>query len=195
MKAMRKKFTWGISLIAVGCALVIVVLIKMGFFRETSTNFRRDLEMQAHQKLVQLIRGGSVLTVFTSDGCSGGLSDAWRAISDQFPKFAKAHETNPPWEACCLVHDRAYHVAGGATEAQQSYDLRLAADNALRECVFSTRFERSTDLSKQYGLTEQQVRAAYSIIAKTMFEAVRIGGRPCSGLEWRWGYGYPRCSS
>ena len=33
----------------------------------------------------------------------------------------------------------------------------------------------------------------YAAIAELMYRAVRIGGIPCSGLPWRWGYGWPEC--
>ena len=182
-----------IRLIFVGCVAVLVVLFDTGLLRTSSANTLRALELQAHEKLVQLIRDGNKLTSFTTDGCSGGLSSTWRVTSDLFPEFAKAHRTSPPWENCCVTHDRAYHAAGGATEAEQSYALRLAADETLKECISRTSPDRSADLQARYGLTDQQVRAAYRIIANAMYEAVRVGGFPCSGLEWRWGYGYPQC--
>jgi hypothetical protein len=33
----------------------------------------------------------------------------------------------------------------------------------------------------------------YQGIADLMYRAVRLGGIPCSGLPWRWGYGWPAC--
>ena len=39
---------------------------------------------------------GTTLTPFTTDGCSGGLSDAWRVVADRFPAFAEAHREAPP---------------------------------------------------------------------------------------------------
>ena len=33
----------------------------------------------------------------------------------------------------------------------------------------------------------------YEVIGDLMYRAVRIGGIPCSGLPWRWGYGWPEC--
>ena len=116
-------------------------------------------------------------------------------MSERFPSLAGIHRDRPPWERCCLTHDRAYHGAGGAREAEASYDLRLAADKALEICVRATGVARIPELSARYDLTERQVEAAYNVLAKTMFDAVRVGGLPCSGLSWRWGYGYPPCSS
>jgi hypothetical protein len=54
---------------------------------------------------------------FTSDGCSGGMSLAWRVFG-----------APPPWEQCCVVHDFAYWRGGTANE-------RAQADEALEQCV------------------------------------------------------------
>jgi hypothetical protein len=192
---MPEQYASAIRFILASCIAAHLVLFDAGLLRPSLANPLRDLEMQSHEKLAVLIKDRSKLDSFTTDGCSGGLSHTWRTISDWFPKFAEAHKNSPPWEACCVMHDRTYHNAGGAADAQESYALRLAADEVLRNCVYDTRLARSSDLQAQYGLTEQQVRAAYSLIADSMFEAVRIGGFPCSGLDWRWGYGYPQCPS
>jgi hypothetical protein len=193
MKAMPRKFVWMAGLAAAGVVAAIAALFGAGLVGGSSADVRRDVEMKAQERLVQVIAEGNELSRFVTDGCSGGLSTAWRSIAETFPEIATAHDTDPPWESCCVAHDRIYHSAGGATDAVQSYDLRLAADEALRECVFDTRHERAPALEAEYGLTEEQVQAAYKLIAGTMFEAVRVGGVPCSGLDWRWGYGYPQC--
>lgn len=52
------------------------------------------------------------------DGCSGGMSKAWRKL------FGKA----PPWEGCCDVHDQPYAKGGTFVE-------RLFADIELLLCV------------------------------------------------------------
>lgn len=52
------------------------------------------------------------------DGCSGGMSKAWRLL------FRKA----PPWEHCCDIHDQPY--AKGGTKLE-----RKIADQRLRVCV------------------------------------------------------------
>ena len=33
----------------------------------------------------------------------------------------------------------------------------------------------------------------HEAVASLMYRAVRLGGIPCSGLPWRWGYGWPEC--
>ena len=55
---------------------------------------------------------------FTTDGCSGGLSKAWRLLTGH----------GPPFGECCCAHDHAYWRGGSNTE-------RADADTALRICV------------------------------------------------------------
>ncbi|MGS4947760.1 hypothetical protein ACVDG3_19975 [Meridianimarinicoccus sp. RP-17] len=158
------------------------------------TALRRTLEMPFHEALLAVIVDpDTTLAPFTTDGCSGGLSAAWDVAANLFPEFAAAHDGRPPWEDCCIDHDRRYHDAGGATEAAQSHDARLAADEDLRRCVVAAGNMRAGALADYYGVTEAQVRLAYGAVSDAMFNAVRFGGAPCSGLPWRWGYGYPGC--
>ena len=107
-------------------------------------------------------------TEFVSDGGSGFLSFFWEIV------FRKA----PPWEGCCLIHDKAYWQGGPK-------HLRLQADSRLMQCVAAN---------------------GHPWWAVVMFLAVRIGGpwwlpfpsvRKVDG-EWRlffngvrWGYGWP----
>jgi hypothetical protein len=191
---MRKRYAWILGFLFLFCVVAIAILFREDIIQIPTAKIQRDLELKAHRQLIQSLReDGRRLSAFTTDGCSGGLSKAWRTVSHRFPTFAKAHEKTPPWEPCCITHDRSYHSAGGATEAHESYVLRLSADQALRKCVLDTGNRRSADLATKYGLSEDQIHAAYEAIANAMFDAVRIGGVPCSGLAWRWGYGYPRC--
>lgn len=153
-----------------------------------------SIEMAAHRRLMGVMENANHTPApFTTDGCSGGLSMAWDLIADLLPAFAATHEEHPPWEACCVTHDRAYHSAGGAREAEASYRARLAADKALRDCVLDTGGRRTQHLAQTYGVSDAQIADAYGLIADAMFDAVRLGGGPCSGMPWRWGYGYPGC--
>jgi hypothetical protein len=158
------------------------------------TALGRSLELPFHDGLVAVIGApDTTLAPFATDGCSGGLSATWGVVADLFPEFAAAHDGRPPWEDCCVEHDRVYHDADRATDAETSYDARLAADEALRRCVRSAGERRAPDLAAYYGVTETQVQLAYGAIGDAMFNAVRFGGAPCSGLPWRWGYGFPGC--
>ena len=152
------------------------------------------LEIRAHRWLAEVRSApGTQLAPFTTDGCSGGMSSLWAFTAEQYPAFADAHEGRPPWEACCVAHDRVYHAGGSHPEPEAGYAARLAADEALERCVIATVSERDDVLRGLYGLTESQVRLVYASIAAAMFHAVRLGGGPCTGLPWRWGYGYPHC--
>lgn len=153
----------------------------------------RPLEMPGHRALMAA-RTTAELTPFATDGCSGGLSSSWQLVADKFPDFAAIHQDRPPWESCCITHDRAYHNAGGARQADGSYDARLHADEELRLCVISSADIRKDELATLYDVTPQAVQSAYETIAAAMYLAVRFGGGPCSGLPWRWGFGYPSCT-
>ncbi|WP_238547586.1 hypothetical protein [Meridianimarinicoccus roseus] len=150
-------------------------------------SLQRVLELPGQRGLMRVIdamRG--VPGPFTTDGCSGGLSAGWALLSDVVPGFTDAYAHRPPWETCCIAHDRAYHVAGGAREAEQGYAARLAADMALRACV------AATPATEGAG-SPSGTAPPYADLADAMFGAVRLGGGPCSGLPWRWGYGFAPC--
>ena len=70
-----------------------------------------------------------------------------------------------PWLACCLAHDESYWRGGDREE-------RLLSDQALEQCVEAK---------------------GYPLIAQLMYASVRAGGGPCTGLSWRWGYGWKDC--
>jgi hypothetical protein len=53
--------------------------------------------------------------------------------------------------------------------------------------------ERRPALAAAYGLNPNQVTQLYRTIADIMYRAVRLGGGPCTGLSWRWGFGWPQC--
>lgn len=160
-----------------------------------SGGISRALEMPAHRVLIDTIADdGAEMAPFETDGCSGGLSGVWRLVSAQLPDFAAAHQAAPPWESCCVTHDRAYHDITGAQDATASYDARLQADAALRSCVVQTGETRKARLAAHYEVDVATVEQAYQVIAESMYLAVRFGGGPCSGLPWRWGYGWPDCS-
>ena len=121
------------------------------------------------------------------------MSWSWQLAADLFPDFEVKQGARPPWESCCVTHDQAYHDAAGAQNAEDSFDARLRADQALQICVQDQGAQEVTILAERYSVTEDQVTRAYALIAQSMFNAVRLGGGPCSGLPWRWGYGFPGC--
>lgn len=173
-----------------GLALALLMVADAG---AQTVDLGREAELPSHRLLMSVIAASPEPAPFTSDGCSGGLSAGWAMVAAGFPEFAARHDAHPPWEDCCTAHDRAYHVAGGARTADDSWAARLAADEALRACVLDTGTRRRAALAESYGVTEDRVDAAYAAIAEAIFAAVRLGGAPCSGLSWRWGYGFPNC--
>ncbi len=171
-----------------------LVVPQVGLAQEDNAmaKVQRGLEMPSHRALQSVI-SDSELSVFETDGCSGGMSWSWRVVADLFPDFEAAQGAHPPWEQCCVTHDRAYHNAAGATSADQSFEARLSADQALQACVVEQGEAQVKDLALRYDVGEDNIRLAYDMIATSMFNAVRFGGGPCSGLPWRWGFGYPGC--
>lgn len=175
-------------------AIAVIAAVSMAQADGNSGFLSRAVELPAHRWLAEIRRTpGAPLADFTTDGCSGGMSSLWTFTAEQFPDFAAAHGGIPPWEGCCVTHDRAYHTAGESSDPEASYAARLSADEALKDCVAATSGSRDAILRDEYGLTATQVRTAYGAIATAMFQAVRLGGGPCTGLPWRWGYGWPQC--
>jgi hypothetical protein len=154
-----------------------------------------NMELALHQQLQDQIKlTGGVPTGFTTDGCSGGLSVGWNNFSKQAGFFRERHGAQPPWESCCVEHDHAYHFGGGVgLTSSESFTAREQADAELRACVLATATERGDQLLAEYGLDDEQVAGLYETIAASMHLAVRLGGMPCTGLSWRWGYGWPDC--
>lgn len=155
----------------------------------------RGLELQGHAALMAQVAKVTAPASFTTDGCSGGLSSTWQGVATLWPQFARDHQEQPPFESCCVSHDRAYHNAGSAVTATDSYEARLAADRVLQACVVEVGTARQGELADLYGVSTAQVVEAYEWLAGSMYYSVRFGGGPCSGLSWRWGYGFDQCWS
>lgn len=149
------------------------------------------LEDQQMQRLaVEQRRIGISIDAFNSDGCSGGMSSAWSYLSDTLPDFARYAGDKPPWEQCCVAHDRLYWRG----ETENGFAKRKRADAELRQCVKHTGREQGDEIAKVLGLPKQDIIEAIDLTAELMYQAVRIGGAPCTGLPWRWGHGWPGCS-
>lgn len=174
-------------------AALIVVVLPVCAESQTTASLGEMTELPAHQTLMD-ISVESELADFTTDGCSGGMSGIWFATAAQFPTWAESQGEKPPWEACCVSHDHTYHNAGGARDAKQSFDARLSADATLRSCVLEQGARDRSYLAQRFDVSEETVDSAYVGIAQAMYLAVRLGGGPCSGLPWRWGYGFSNCS-
>jgi hypothetical protein len=197
----------GNSITGGGMLKAIVVICIVMVFVEVSGNpgeakavvdlesMEKTLEISRHERLAARIsQPDATLNTFVTDGCSGGLSIGWSYLAERIDLFAQAHSDEPPWRDCCVIHDFSYHQ-GGAPPAtpDESFMARRQADEELRDCVEQVGENRVFELSEAYGLNEDEVADLYRVIAGLMYRAVRVGGVPCSGLPWRWGYGWPEC--
>lgn len=161
---------------AVLCIFLIAVfgLVLTGRATSGGHTLGRIAEIAAHEKLVTA--DITTLTLFQTDGCSGGQSARWRRFATHSDWFSKRFGPAPPWESCCLAHDQKYHNAAKSTTADDSFNNRLRADQALRICVAQTGDS-----------------GGYPAMANLMYLSVRLGGGPCTGFSWRWGFGLAPC--
>jgi hypothetical protein len=155
----------------------------------------RRLEMGRHDRFLEVrSRPDSELSEFSTDGCSGGLSVGWDYLASRIDSFETQLGNRPPWESCCVTHDKAYHLGGpGDAMAENSFEARKEADTTLRDCIVESGKRDSAELERRFGFSPDDSALLYDVVAGSMYRAVRIGGIPCSGLPWRWGYGWPAC--
>jgi len=149
------------------------------------TDIEKNLEQKRMHRLADA-KQGQIIKPFTSDGCSGGLSTGWEYFADQFPKFSTRFGNTPPWQQCCVMHDKSYWKG----EVRDGYEQRKKADRALRVCVENS---GSTLKTKPENNLSDKVSLSLKVTAQLMYRAVRLGGKPCSIFPWRWGYGWPKC--
>jgi hypothetical protein len=172
--------------------LLIVALAANGLIAQNPLEeIAEALEGQQMLRLAaQQNRRGITIDAFNSDGCSGGMSSAWSYLSDTLPEFVRYAGEKPPWEHCCVAHDR--HYWRGASD--DGFNKREQSDGQLRQCVKLTGRAQGEEISTLLGLPKQDIIELIDLTAELMYQAVRIGGAPCTGLPWRWGHGWPRCT-
>ena len=169
--------------------LICLLLLSPAHAESLADRTMRQLEMFRMQQLSSA-QADAELSPFTTDGCSGNLSKSWELLAEQIPKIKAGLGARPPWEDCCVTHDRSYWRG----QAADGYDARLAADRAFRQCVVDTGTRLAPEWSVRFSMTPAQIEQGFAVIADWMYEAVRLGGQPCSLLPWRWGYGWPNCA-
>ena len=152
-------------------------------FDEYLENFRLGLLAQVQANT------NNQLAPFTTDGCSGGLSVGWKLLANSFEAFNERYGDKPPWEYCCVAHDKAYWRG----PAENGYQLRKLADQELRQCVWDLGKKLNHQYAVEFNKTPQEVTKTFTLIGNLMYNAVRLGGKPCSAFNWRWGYGWPPC--
>ena len=146
---------------------------------------------QLKRLAAQQSRNGVHIAPFKSDGCSGGMSRSWQVLAQTLPPFAAHIGETPPWEHCCVAHDRDYWRG----ETEDGYEKREYSDAQLRSCVRMTGEQHGTEISASIKLTRKQIVDIINLTSELMYHAVRVGGGPCTGLPWRWGHGWPECSA
>lgn len=169
-------------------ALVLSCPIPVAAKPDWVLDFERSLENRLLARL-ELAQKEARLNDFTTDGCSGGMSEGWTFLARALPRFAEKFGERPVWEDCCIAHDRSYWRG----ESAEGFDRRLRADEELRRCVREYGPRLAPELSARHGLPEETVISIFSTAGEIMHQAVRVGGKPCTFLPWRWGYGWPQC--
>jgi len=177
------------NFIAIGFYIQILLFPTTGLAAWAS-----DLSQWHEEFLMDLLadvqsRGEQQLKPFTTDGCSGGLSIGWQYLAKHFSTFALKYGKSPPWEYCCVSHDKIYWKGAVAN----GYRKRKRADQRLRQCIIQHGQKNSVKYATQTGKTEHEIEESFKRIANLMYNSVRLGGRPCSPFHWRWGYGWPLC--
>lgn len=163
-----------------------------GLVNEVIDKVERDLETWRHEFLYQTIaHSDNAIKPFTTDGCSGGMSDGWQYMARVMPAFKEHFGNKPPWESCCVTHDKAYW-AGATTNG---FEKRREADDLLRQCVKQYGQAHSNEYSQRFRLDEDTIEKQFAITAELMYRAIRVGGQPCTLFQWRWGYGWPQCNA
>lgn len=188
-----------------GCGLLAVagllVFICPGASAQTAERPRVVVTPQPAWKIAPYERlrrsylaSGRKLSRFWSDGCSAGLSPGWRMAALANPFLARNATGGPPFEHCCVEHDRVYHSAArDYPSPQASIRARALADDALRRCVRRSGLEVKRKIEATTGVSASATALSYGFLGEVMQGAVTAAGGPCTGASWRWGNGSAQC--
>jgi hypothetical protein len=175
--------------VVIGFLLAITALVVYLVFFRTLT-LSPVTEANRMQQLEQA-KTTHQLAPFASDGCSGNVSKNWRVVVEQMSEtsrsFAEAYQgaQNIPFEYACVKHDQAYHTGDGG------YVGRLQADIQLRSEIISYGIENAATVQSRAGLnTPEEAIFLYELLTEAVYRGVRLGGAPCTGEPYAWGYGY-----
>jgi len=179
-----------------GTILRLIMLMLSGTISAADTTgsrldqIQQELEQSRYRELARIQADPrNQLAVFSTDGCSGGLSDGWRYLANVLPIFKQKFGNQPPYEHCCVAHDRAYWRG----EVEDGYARRMLADQTLRRCVADFGRAQRDKFAREFHLSPAAIENNFEIVAALMYRAVRAGGMPCTAFPWRWGYGWPAC--
>lgn len=170
-------------------SLVSLLNISFAYAESWVEEGARDFE-ELRLRQLAFVQKDQLIKHFVSDGCSGYQSATWEKLAKLIPRFKTQLGAKPPWESCCVAHDKLYWRG----EVEDGYNARLRADQELKQCVQATGESLAPELSKKYSVSDKKIRKAFAVTADLMYKAVRLGGQPCSLLPWRWGYGWPNCA-
>lgn len=170
--------------------LLLAAILIGRLFDSAGVTVSPVAEAAAQRQLME-VKQHSSLAPFESDGCSGNVSSGWaRAIavlSETSQSFGAAYASAStiPFEAACVTHDQAYHLGDGGYVGRWQADLQLRAD------IIEYGITHVADIKARTGIaTDEQVYALYEVLAETVYRGVRLGGAPCTGMPYAWGYGY-----
>ena len=174
--------------------LFSALLVAFLYFNPLRITISPLLEARAHEQLEQVKRDNE-LSLFITDGCSGSVSEGWiegvELFSDLSTEFDARYQEAAviPFESACIEQDRAYHTGEGG------YVGRLQADNDLRTAIINYGVSHTNDIKERTGLaSDEQAIYLYETIAEAVYRGVRLGGAPCTGKSYAWGYGYNNSS-
>lgn len=173
---------------------LLIILLVFGIifliFRANSLNINPVSEKALMEQLEETKQKSS-LVEFTSDGCSADISKNWTLVveklSDLSGDFADKYTSAEyiPFESACIEHDRAYHAGIGG------YAARLVADSKLRSDILEYAISNTDEIQLRTSLnTPEEAIFLYEQIANLVYQGVRLGGAPCTGETYAWGYGY-----
>lgn len=174
--------------------LVILTIVLLGigsyfaFFRTVVVNpVTEGLQM----KQLAEAKEHYPIDAFISDGCSGNASRGWSVAVEELSKISPrfdglyADTKNIPFEYACIAHDESYHVGEGG------YAARLLADHTLRSDIIFYGITNTEKIKERTGLrTDEEAMFLYEVVAETVYRSVRLGGAPCTGTPYAWGFGY-----
>jgi len=175
-------------------SIVILTIVLLGissyfvFFRTVVVNpVTEGLQM----KQLAEAKEHYPIDAFISDGCSGSASRGWSVAVEELSKISSefgglyADTKTIPFEYACITHDKSYHTGEGG------YAGRLLADHTLRSDIISYGIANTKKIKERTGLrTDEEAMFLYEVVAETVYRAVRLGGTPCTGTPYAWGFGY-----
>lgn len=171
--------------------LVVIITGVLAYILFFHTIVLSPLAERTQMKKLEEIKQQHTLSTFVSDGCSGTVSQGWRIAIQELSKLSIEIEDRYkdaqyiPFEDACVAHDRSYHIGEGG------YVARLQADNLLRDGILSYGIENTEEIKARVGLgSDEEALFLYEMIAETVYRGVRLGGAPCTGTPYAWGFGY-----